>query len=128
CIKDSTLTGFIELATFHTDQKTREEIRKAFDNANAWLGWLGSNVERIYTSIWKKCSVYKPLAEELAVPYIVSIFGDFAAAVHIDEVRQCLFDKDHGLFAMYPDVSGLIFFAESGGVYSFAYIANPIAA
>jgi hypothetical protein len=63
---------------------------------------------------------------DLGVPYIVAVFGEFRAAIDFEEeVCPCLFDEEFGLFRMYPDVSGVLYFEETSGRYLFRYAHNP---
>jgi hypothetical protein len=119
-------SGVIELVNFHLDRNTDEEIRRAMDTARVWTGWMGSNVERLYPRIWDKAGAYKQLVEDHALPYVVAVFGTFTANVQLEEVKECVSGPEHGLFAMYPSMSGVLFFEESGGCYFFTYIPNPL--
>lgn len=128
CILDKTskrLIGIVELTNFHTKQDTETEIKKAFQDRGLWVDWMPSNDNRLYQSIWQKARVYKALIEKYCVPYIIAVFGDFFAAVDMDELHPCLFDNKTGLFALYPTISGVLFFEEKSGKYAFTYLPNP---
>lgn len=127
---DSSLNVIVELTNFHIDRATETEIEeqlRAKGLACVWRDANRDNVDRLYRSIWHKAQVYRDLVHELKVPYIVAVFGEFRAAVDEEEVRICLFDKEFGLFAMYPEVSGVLYFEEKFGCYLFKYAHNPIA-
>ena len=57
----------------------------------------------------------------------MAVFGDFKAAVDEEEIHCCLFDDGTGIFDMYPEVSGLLYFEEKFGQYFFSYMQNPSA-
>jgi hypothetical protein len=127
CILDETsrLNGIIELTNFHTDKKTENEIQKTLNNRGTWVGWMPSNDNRLYQTIWEKARVYKALVEKHCVPYVIAVFGEFNAAVDMDELWSCLFHKETGLFALYSTISGVLFFEIKLGKYAFKYLPNP---
>lgn len=130
CILDGTseVTGIVELANFHLDRTTESKIEKraaANQIVFFWRDKNKDNVERLYHCIWQKADAYHALIEKLRIPYVVSVFGEFQAAIEFEEVRHCLFDKEIGLFERYPDVSGVLYFQEESGRYFFDYADNP---
>ena len=131
CILDekSGVKGIVELTNFHIDKASEDEIEahlKARGVARVWRDKNKNNVDRLYYCIWHKAQVYGTLVEKLRVPYVVAVFGEFRAAIEFEEeVCPCLFDDEFGLFEMYPEVSGLTYFEESFGRYSFSYAHNP---
>jgi hypothetical protein len=131
CILDekSVVTGIVELTNFHIDKATEDEIEaqmKARGVTGVWRDENKDNVDRLYHCIWHKAQVYRILVEKLRVPYVVAVFGEFRAAIDFEEeVCPCLFDDEFGLFEMYPEVSGVLYFEESSGRYSFSYAHNP---
>ena len=90
-----------------------------------WVGWLPSNVPRLYDRLTEKAACYGKLVDECGIAYIIAVFSDFKACVDIGELQECLLPEGSGLFAMYPAVSGVLFFEESVGRYRFQYIPNP---
>lgn len=79
----------------------------------------------MYHCIWHKAQVYRASVEELRVPYVVAVFGEFLAAIDFEEeLCPCLFDEKFGLFEMCPEVSGVLCFEESSGRYLFKYVDN----
>ncbi len=127
-VMDPDVTGVIELVNFHIDKATENEIGKAMAHRGAWAGWPGSNVDRLYDRIWAKAATYKELRERRSIPYVVGVFGTFTACTTMDEVEECLIHSEHGLFRLYPDLSGVLYFDESSGRYRFQYLSNPTAA
>jgi hypothetical protein len=117
----------IELANFHPDAETSTDIVTQIQEKGIWCNFVKPNTERLYNAIWVKISKYKSLITKYKFPYVVSIFGEFAAIIDQEELDQCLFDKETGLFELYPEVSGLLYFEESSGDYFFVYKPNPFA-
>ena len=127
-MEGQSITGIVELTSFHIDKATENEIEEqmhAKGIAGYWRDQNKDNVERLYHVIWCKAPVYKSLIEKLQVPYVVGVFGEFKVAVDFEEVCLCLFDEKTGLFGMYPELSGVLYFEESSGRYSFNYASNP---
>lgn len=114
----------IELVNFHTDAETTKDIAQQIKDKGIWCNFTKPNIDRLYQVIWAKSSKYKRIVQKLKIPYIVSVFGDFQADVEMDEIKICLFGQD-GLFKIYPEVSGLLYFEESSGSYYFKYFSNP---
>jgi hypothetical protein len=127
CIFDesSSLSGIMELTNFHIDKATESEIKQHLEAKGIWTGWLPDNVDRLYQRLWRKATRYKSLIAEQGVPYVVGVFGGFEAAVQPDELHTCLFDEEHGLFRLCHELSGVLFFEESAGQYTFSYTGNP---
>lgn len=82
------------------------------------------NVDRLYAATQGKFATYKQLAEDLAVPYLVGIHGDFFADVEREEMEDVLYHPDHGLFQDYPAVSGVLFFVVMVSSYSITCYPN----
>jgi hypothetical protein len=120
--------AIIELANFHIDAVTESEINKQMQTKGIAVNWRDgnkNNVERLYYCIWDKMQKYQVLVEKLNVPYIIAIFPDFKAATDFEEVLPCLHHNEFGLFQMYQDISGILYFEENAGQYSFRYEQNP---
>src|SRR5262249_52785108 len=79
---------------------------------------------RLYDRIQDKCVVYKDTAESEGVPYVIGLYGDFDADVQLEEVQECLYDQETGLFNSYPEVSGVLFFNDNFIIYLFVYLLN----
>ena len=131
CILDdeSTVIGIVELTNFHIDKTTEIEIRKHSelkDNFTYWRDGNKNNVDRLYHRIEKKAQTYRSQANSLKVPYVVGVFGEWETAVDFDEIRSCLFGEETGLFDMYPEMSGVLYFVEQNALrYLFYYAENP---
>jgi hypothetical protein len=116
-----------ELVNFHPDAETSEDIVTQIQEKGIWCNFVKPNTQRLYSAIWNKISIYKSLATKYKIPYVVSVFGEFTAIIDQEELDQCLNERKTGLFALYPEISGLLYFEEASGVYSFMYRANPFA-
>lgn len=126
CILDSnsSISCVVELVNFHVDSHTEETIDTELRNKKSVFYLTGANERRLYYNIQNKITTYKKVVESFGVPYVVAVFGDFKANVDITELRSCLFGDTSGLFLLYPDVSGILFFEECSGKYQFLYIQN----
>lgn len=122
---DSYPQGIIELVNFHPDALTSADIANQIQKKGIWCNFVKPNTERLYYSIWKKVETYKSLVARHGIPYVVSVFGDFTAIVEQDELEECLFIKPDGFFNLYSEISGVLYFEESSGVYFFTYKPNP---
>ena len=85
----------------------------------------GETIDRLYATVQGKFSVYKNLAEQHAIPYVVGIHIDFEESVDNCEISECLFHDEYGLFSLYPEVSGAIFFDIMVASYPMTYYQNP---
>lgn len=127
-VEGQSTTGIVELTSFHIDKATQNEIEEqmhARGIAVVWRDQNKPNVERLYHVIERKASVYRSLIQKLQIPYVVGVFGEFTVAVDFEEVCLCLLDEKTGLFGRYPELSGVLYFVESSGQYSFNYAGNP---
>lgn len=116
-----TLLGLIEVTSFHVER----EIEDLMEANHSWVGWL-DNTDRLYSALQEKATRYSELIQTYNISYVVSLFGDFLAAVDRDELKECLLAKENGLFHLYPAMSGLLFFEDgTKGDYLFTYWPNP---
>jgi hypothetical protein len=81
--------------------------------------------DRLYATIQGKFSTYKGLADRNAIPYVVGIHVDFEHTVDESDISECLLHHEYGLFPVYPEVSGAIFFVITGANYPMSYYQNP---
>jgi len=130
CILDVSLATccIVELFNFHIDKNTETDIekqRQAKCVASYWRDGNKNNTYRLYESFRHKSQVYQNLVEHLKLPYVIALFSNIGAAIDLEEVQSCLFEDKTGLFTLYPSNSGVLFFEENGGQYSFIYINNP---
>ena len=130
CILDekSEVACLVELTNFQIDKATEMEIEAQLRNRGIALFWRDGNkdnVDRLYQSMWHKAEVYGVLVQKLKVPYVVALFGEFRAAIDSEEIRRCLFSQGFRLFEMHPEVSGVLYFEETFGRYSFHFFRSP---
>jgi hypothetical protein len=120
----SRVIGIVELINFHGDIETEKSIKQALKEGRFWVGYQAPSGDRLYDRLREKFSKYKELANREAVPYVVAVQIEFGTSPSGDELHDNLFGKEHGLFSPYPEVSGLIYFADGAGYYM-NYMANP---
>jgi hypothetical protein len=117
----------IELVNFHIDRRTEIDIesqKRAKGIASYWRDGNKDNVSRLYMCIHQKAEIYGKLIENTRLPYIIAIFSDFRAILDTEEIQSCLSTNESGIFWLYPNVSGVLFFEENSGQYSFHYFSN----
>jgi hypothetical protein len=127
-VEGQSITGVVELTNFHIDKASENDIKeqlRARGRASYWRDQNKDNVERLYQSLWRKASVYKSRIEKLQVPYVVGVIGESNVAIDFEEVCLCLLDEKTGLFAIYPELSGVLYFEKNRGQYTFNYASNP---
>lgn len=115
----------IELVNFHPDIDTSSEISRQIKEKGIWCNFKTPNTDRLYQTIWGKSATYKSIVNQFNLSYIVCVFGDFFAIIDQEELNECIFDTKIGIFELYPEVSGLLYFEESSGSYFFTYKPNP---
>jgi hypothetical protein len=127
---DSNLCAIVELTNFHLDHVTEREVEeqsRCRGIANIWRDAHKNNRNRLYQAILNKAGQYKSLIQEMQLPYVIAVFGEFYATIDFEEVCYCLNDKESGLFNMYPELSGVLYLEERHGSYFFNYENNPSA-
>ena len=135
---ESSPGGIVELINFHTDMSTEKEIEKQLKEPDPWSVietphgpvsvasyWKKPNNSSLYQRIKEKSDKYEHLARKYDIPYVVAVFCDIKAGVEAEEIHECLFEDEGGLFKDCPTLSGVLFFEESLGPYEFRYIQNP---
>jgi hypothetical protein len=122
-----------EFRNFQSPDKIRDEQKRALegDGVRTWCGWMPDNTDRLWKSMLSKAGKYKNLAIQTASPYVVIVHGLFTACLLPGEVEACILSSD-GLFADYPDMSGVYHMYEKGNCisdlaagYHFDFYANP---
>jgi hypothetical protein len=122
-----------EFRNFQSPDKIRAEQERALegDGVRMWCDWMPENTDRLWKSMLSKAGKYKNLAVQTATPYIVIVHGLFTACLTAGEVEACILPPD-GLFADYPDMSGVYHMYEKGNCisdpaagYRFDFYANP---
>jgi hypothetical protein len=131
CILDEKLKvrAIVELTNIHIDSKTEQFIKNKKKSNSVVCYWRDENrdtVKRLYNAIKEKAGKYSAISNKLKISYIVAVFGEIEADIDIEEVQHCVLNKKSGLFTIYTQVNGLLFFEEKCGVYSFHYEPNLI--
>lgn len=124
-VENSRFQAVLELTNFHMDRETENAIKRKGEARQIWVGWMKPNNERLYQRLQEKADAYERIVVEKNIPYIIAVFGDFFAALGIDEVREVVFKDYGGLFNDRISLTGVLFFHESSGRYDFEYIKNP---
>jgi hypothetical protein len=127
CILDETASPYciVELVNFNPSAETSQDVVRQIQAKGIWCNWVKPNTERLHGVISEKAARYGALADRHGLCYVVAVFGDFVACVEPEELDECLLTAETGLFELYPEVSGVVFFEESGGSYHFRYWPNP---
>lgn len=126
---NNSVQAIIEVANFHIDQTTDRYIKEQKKSKRIVFFWRDGNADneaRLYQCIQDKAMIYKELVNSLALPYVIALRPDFRAGLDFeDEVRGCLYLKKDGVFDLFPHVSGVLYFEEINGRYTFRYASNP---
>ena len=123
--EDSHPECIVELVNFHADAETEADIIRQIQEKGLWCNFVKPNTDRLYHAIWRKADTYKTLVNKYNLPYVIAVFSEFTANVEQDELDECLFGTEAGIFKLYPEVSGILFFEEFSGSYPFTYRSNP---
>lgn len=81
----------------------------------------------LYQCLQRKCIAYKDQVERHDLPYAIGLFPHFFFPIDGDDLGDHLLGHEHGLFQLYPLVSGISHFDEFAGRYRFHYFKNPYA-
>jgi hypothetical protein len=123
---------FADVYTFHMAEGVEKEQERQLEEQGIFCGHLPPSEDRLYSILQGKTTKYKRLADEIGLPFVVFVFGCFEAFLQDLEVRHCL-QGEHGLFGLYPQLSGVYHFEsimtpDRGQVYDFHFFANHDAA
>jgi hypothetical protein len=91
--------AIFELVNLHLDRATENSIDAELQKGGYWIGWQASNDSRLYGNIQHKMSTYRTLVKKHDIPYFIAAFGEFSAAVNLDELNTCLHDSEVSLFS-----------------------------
>jgi hypothetical protein len=124
----------VELWNIHPDKGTEEQIWHDFGTRGVAGVWPGAkaqeNEQRLCDRIKDKVVKYKELIQGHRIPFVVAVaeFLRFGTELQRGDLEKCL----HGLqalFALYPLLSGVLYFVEShtleGQFLKFEFIQNP---
>lgn len=81
--------------------------------------------DRLFSKVQEKANEYAKLIEQVRVPYVVALFGEFTAPIEPQEMYHVVYDLHGGVFAEIPALAGVIFFRERWGQYEYSYFPNP---
>jgi hypothetical protein len=97
-----------EFRNFQSPEKFSVEQARALDEngPRLWSGGMPGNTDRLWSAMLSKATKYKKLANETGLPYVLIVHGLFTACLDSGEVEKCILPSD-GLFAEYPDLSGV---------------------
>jgi len=129
CSAEAEVLCIVELANFHGDVQHEELIRGTSTNPVSYPAPTSeAQIQKLYSVLEDKCLAYKELANSLGVSYVVAVELEFIASgdVEPDDVRNLLHESESGLFVRFPEVSGLIHFADADG-YRMRYEPNATA-
>jgi hypothetical protein len=103
-----------EVMNFQSPEKIREEQVRALDEngPRLWSGSTPENTVRLWSAMLSKTTKYKKLTNETGLPFVLIVHGLFTACLDSVEVGKCILPSD-GLFAEYPDLSGVYHMYES---------------
>jgi hypothetical protein len=114
----------LDVGTLHQRPVVDSAIGKAVSSHRAWAGWVSTPPDRLFAKLREKAKAYSSLAEELHLPYVVALFGEFTAPIEHYEVHHVLHELHGGVFAAVPGVAGTIFFRERHGQYEYHHFTN----
>jgi hypothetical protein len=114
----------LDVVTLHQRRVVDSAIGKAVSSHGRWIGWVSTPPDRLFAKLQKKAEAYASLANELHLPYVIALFGEFTAPIEPDEVHHVLHELHGGVFAAVPTLAGTIFFRERLGQYEYHYFTN----
>jgi hypothetical protein len=127
CGPNSEVRCIVELVNFHGDVQFEEALRGR-STIPVPYPTPEDDLRKLYDALEDKCLTYRGLARHLEVPYVIAVELEFRVSGDITpgEVCDLMLDTnpDSGLFLRFPEVSGLIHFADSNG-YHMWYEPNP---
>ncbi len=100
-------------------------------------GGRSSPAQRVATRLAEKATKYRALVRDKSLHFVIAVHGDFITGLDSDDCEEAIADRC--LFERYPDLSGVIFFAETDDAlvrqtdgtmaskqpYCYTYFANP---
>lgn len=115
----------LELVSFQTDKATKDAIQAQLVSGRFAFVSQPDHTERLFETLQNECTTNRDFVNNHDLPYVSGLFLDFDASVNPEQLDACLFDKQKGLFAAHPYVSGVLVFIEIILTYRFMYFANP---
>ena len=128
--KDQKIKTIIETASFHPPKAIEDERWKSLGEKGVFFSWHSDNTNRLYDRIRDKVTRYQKLVEKYELSFVVAIFDQSFADIQPNEIQECLFEQQTGIFSLYSELSGALFFRDGFGDsfpshYHFEYMENP---
>lgn len=86
--------AIVELVNIHIDRQTETAIQIQSQTRPAvvvyWRDGNVDNIERLRYRLQEKAQVYQDLVTELDLAYIIAVFGEFKAALDMEDIVACL--------------------------------------
>ena len=114
----------LDVVTLHQRRVVDSAIGKAVSSHRPWAGWVSMPPDRLFAKLREKANAYASLADELRLPYVVALFGEFTAPIEPFEVHHVLHELHGGVFAALPTMAGTLFFRERLGQYEYHPFTN----
>ena len=114
----------LDVVTLHQRRVVDSAIGKAVSSHRPWVGWVSTPPDRLFAKLLEKAEAYASLADELHLPYVIALFGEFTAPIEPCEVHHVLHELYGGVFAAVPTVAGTLFFRERLGQYEYHHFTN----
>jgi len=123
--RDGHVAEIIDVVTLHQRRITDIDIANSLTTRGIWTGWVSMPPDRLFSKVREKANAYAKLIEQVKLPYVVALFGEFTAPIEPQEVHHVVYELYGGVFADVPALAGLIFFRERRGEYEYSYFPNP---
>ena len=78
---DGQVAEIVEVVTLHQRRVVDRAIGKAISSHRTWVGWVSTPLDRLFKKLRKKAEAYASLADDLHLPYVVALFGEFTAPI-----------------------------------------------
>jgi hypothetical protein len=114
----------VDVVTLHQRRVVDRAIGKAVSSHRPWVGWVSTPPDRLFAKLREKAKSYASLADDLHLPYVVALFGEFTAPIEPHEVHHVLHELHGGVFAAMPALAGTLFFRERFGEYEYHHFTN----
>jgi hypothetical protein len=111
-------------SALHQRRVVDNAISKAVSSHRPWVGWVSTPPDRLFAKLREKAEAYASLADDLHLPYVVALFGEFTAPLESYEVHHVLHELHGGVFAAMPTVAGTLFFRERLGEHEYHHFKN----
>ena len=118
----------LDVLTLHQRNAKDAEIGGTLKEEGVWSGWISVPADHIYRKLNDKAGQYSRLAKLVEAPYVLAIYGEFAASVAPNEVQHVLFFQHDGWFSENPQIAGLVYCrSRLPFEFEFTHYVNPSA-